>query len=176
MENRALPQVGEFLPLNVTQYRKDAYTMKINVSDFTGFDVYLKDYFTNQEILLENGGTTNYSFTVNTANAASTNADRFAFFFLQAQLNTDQPKAETNFTLYPNPVKGSVLFLNANTSFDNAQIEIYNLVGQKVMSFKADFGGNNQITIPVSELNTGMYLINAKTNTGLNFSSKFIKN
>jgi hypothetical protein len=176
MENRALPQAGEFLPLNVTQYRKDAYTMKINVSDFTGFDVYLKDYFTNQEILLENGGTTNYSFTVNTANAASTNADRFAFFFLQAQLNTNQPTAETAFTLYPNPVKGSLLFLNANTSFDNAQIEIYNLVGQKVMSFKADFGGNNQITIPVSELNTGMYLINAKTNTGLNFSSKFIKN
>lgn len=176
IENRALPQVGELLPLTVTQYRKETYVMSINLSAFADHEVYLKDFYTNQQILLENGSISNYNFAVSAENPASSNADRFAFLFQSAQLGTDQPTADNVFTLYPNPANGPSIFLNANTSFDNAQIEIYNLLGQKVLGFTADFGNNNQINIPVSGLSTGMYLINAKTNTGLKFSSKFIKN
>lgn len=176
IENRSLPQVGELLPLNLTQYRKNTYVMSFNLSDFADYEVYLKDFYTNQQILLENGGISTYNFAVSAENPTSLNADRFAFLFQSAQLGIDQPTSENVFSLYPNPANGPSIFLNATTSFDNAQIEIYNLLGQKVFGFTADFGNNNQVNIPVSELSTGMYIINAKTNTGLKFSSKFIKN
>ncbi len=176
IESRALPQNNELLPLKVTQYRKQAYVMSINVSDFADYDVYLKDFYMNQQILLENGGISNYSFTVNAEIPTSTNVDRFAFLFQDSQLGTDISTLETTFTLFPNPVNEGSIFLNANTSFENAEIEIYNIIGQKIFSFTANFGNNNQISIPVSELKTGMYLIKVKTNTGLKYSSKFMKN
>ncbi len=175
MENRELPQVDELLPLNITQYRRDAYTMSINLSAFAEYNVYLKDFFTNEDILLENGTISNYSFTVNEANPASKAADRFSFSFQENLLGVQQ-SAETLFNLYPNPTNGNALYLNTNSTFDSAQIEIYNLIGQKVLSFNADFGSNKQISIPVSSLKAGMYIMSAKTNNGQKFTSKFIKN
>lgn len=176
METRDLPQNGDLLPLTITQYRRDAYTMNIDLSNFFGQYVYLKDYYTNQDILLENEATSNYSFTVSETNPESKNPDRFAFYIQENLLNVDQNTANSAFSLYPNPAKGASIFLNANTSFDSAQIEIFNLLGQKMASFTSAFGNNNQINIPISTLNTGMYMINVTTNTGQKFSSKFIKN
>lgn len=175
MESRELPQVGELLPLNITQYRRDAYTMSINLSAFAEYNVYLKDFYTNQDILLENGTISNYSFTVNEANPASKAADRFSFSFQENLLGVQQ-SAETLFNLYPNPTNGNALYLNTNSTFDSAQIEVYNLIGQKVFSFNGDFGSNKQISIPVANLKAGMYIMSAKTNNGQRFSSKFIKN
>ncbi len=175
IENRELPQVGELLPLNITQYRRDAYTMSINLSAFAEYNVYLKDFFTNEDILLENGTISNYSFTVNETNPASKAADRFSFSFQENLLGVQQ-SSETLFNLYPNPTNGNALSLNTNSTFDSAQIEVYNLIGQKVLSFNADFGSNKQISIPVASLQAGMYIMSAKTNNGQKFTSKFIKN
>lgn len=176
MENRDTAQNGEIFPLNITQYRTTDYTMQIGVSVFADQEVYLKDYYTNQNILLTNDGISTYNFTVNNTIPASINPDRFAFEILEAQLSNGQPKFESAFTLYPNPTNGTSLFLNSKTSFENAQIEIFNILGQKVSHMNAGFGNNNQISIPVGDLTVGVYVINIKTNTGEKFTSKFIKN
>lgn len=176
MENRGLAQNGDLLPLYITQYRREAYTMQIRLSSFDSHEVYLKDYYTNQDTLLENNGIVNYSFTVNDVDTASKNPERFALSIQEGLLDIDQPKPVSAFNLYPNPANGPSIFLNANTTFENAQIDIYNLIGQKVAIFNADFGANNQIAIPISDLSTGIYIINVTTNTRDTYSSKFIKN
>lgn len=176
MENRDTAQNGEVLPLNITQYRTTDYTMQIGVSAFENQEVYLKDYYTNQNILLTNDGVSTYNFTVNNTIPASVNPDRFAFEILEAQLNNEQPKFESAFTLYPNPTNGTSLFLNSKISFENAQIEIFNTLGQKVSQLNAGFGNNNQISIPVGDLTVGVYVLNVKTSTGEKFTSKFVKN
>ena len=176
MENRDIAQNGEVLPLNITQYRTSNYTMQIKISAFTDQNVYLKDYQTNQSILLINDGTSTYNFSVNTTDKVSINPNRFAFEIQGAVLSNEQPKFDSAFTLYPNPTNGSAIYLNAKTSFENAQIEIFNLLGQKVSQLNANFSSNNQISIPVADLGIGVYIIKVKTNTGESFSSKFMKN
>lgn len=176
IESRDSAQNGEILPLNITQYRTTDYTMQIGISPFTDKEVYLKDYYTNQNILLTNDGVTTYNFTVNNTIPASINQDRFAFEILAAQLSTEQPNFDSAFTLFPNPTNGTSLFLNSKITFENVQIEIFNTLGQKVNHLNTPFGKNNQISIPIDNLNIGVYLINVITNTGEKFTSKFIKN
>ena len=176
MENRDTAQNGEILPLNITQYRTTDYTMQIGISPFTDKEVYLKDYYTNQNILLTNDGISTYNFTVNNTIPASINQDRFAFEILATQLSNEQPNFDSAFTLYPNPTNGTSLFLNSKITFENVQIEIFNTLGQKVNHLNTPFGKNNQISIPIDNLNIGVYLINVITNTGEKFTSKFIKN
>lgn len=176
MENRNLPENGALLPLHIAQYTSSAYKMRINTSDFPNQNVYLKDYYTNQDFLLESNAISTYSFTVSAADPASKNENRFAFSVLESQLGIDKSTFESAFNLYPNPTQGGSIFLNAKLSFTNAQIEIYNLLGQKVVQLKADFGSNNQLHIPISNLSLGVYILNVKTNTGEHYTSKFIKN
>jgi hypothetical protein len=176
METRGNAQDGDLLPLNIAQYRSTAYTMQISISDFINQEVYLKDYFTNQDILLTSDATSTYNFTINDAEPTSKSADRFAFKIQQSQLGVEQPKFESAFTLYPNPANGASIFLNSKMSFENAKIEVFNALGQKVNYLNAAFGSNNQMSIPIDNLSVGVYLINVTTNTGEKFSSKFIKN
>lgn len=176
MEERSLAQDGDLLPLNITQYRREAYTMKISLGFFENLEVYLKDFYTNQDILLENDTTTNYNFSVNDNDLASKDPNRFAFAIQEVPLSINQPNLQSVFNLFPNPASGSSIFLNSKIAFENAEIEIYNVVGQKLKSLTSSFGSNNQVVISVSDLNTGVYVINVKTNTGEKFSSKFIKN
>lgn len=175
METRGNAQNGDLLPLHITQYRSSAYTMQIHISDFTNSSVYLKDFYTNQSTLLDNDATSTYNFTVSNANPTSKNADRFAIEILQTPLGIATSKFASAFTLYPNPASGASLFLNSKTAFENAKIEVYNVLGQKISQLTANFASNNQISIPITELNVGVYLITVTTNTGEKFSSKFIK-
>lgn len=176
METRNLPENGDLLPLNITQYRREAYTMQIDLSNFINHDVYLKDFYTNKDILLEKDGISTYSFTVNDVDPASKNADRFAFSIQEAALSVSNPKFDNVFKLYPNPTNGAKINLSANSSFENAEVAIYNLIGQKLISLTSDLGTKNQLSIPIANLNVGVYVINVITNSGQKFTSKFIKN
>ena len=57
-------------------------------------------------------------------------------------------------TVYPNP---AVDQLNVTLS-QNADIEIYNVMGQKVMTFEGHAGAN---TISLNGLTSGVYVISA---------------
>lgn len=176
MEARNLPENGDLLPLNITQYRSDAYTMQIDLSSFDNHAVYLKDSFTNIDVLLQKEGLSTYNFTVSDANPASKNADRFSFSIQEASLSVDNPKFDNLFKLYPNPTNGAQIFLSAKSAVENADVEIYNLLGQKLISLSSDFGTKNQLSIPIANLNVGVYVIDVTTTTGQKFTSKFIKN
>ena len=66
-------------------------------------------------------------------------------------------ETEMTTAIYPNPTTGSFVIENANM----AQVEIYNLVGQKVYEAQGDV-----ISVDASNWNKGMYLVNIKNQNG----------
>lgn len=64
----------------------------------------------------------------------------------------------THLNLFPNPATSQLQVVLSQ----NAEIVIYNMMGQKVMSVKGNAGAN---TINISELNAGVYFVNAGNDT-----------
>lgn len=81
-------------------------------------------------------------------------------------LNIDEFAMEDNVSIYPNPTNNDLKFKNLKQSY---KVEIYNLIGQKVISTTVDETKNH---IDVSALSQGTYLI--KLND-INGALKFIK-
>lgn len=72
----------------------------------------------------------------------------------------------SNYSIVPNPTSG-LLTVKSNTLI--AQIEVYNYLGQVVMD------NNNQNTIDISKLNTGLYFIKIKGIKGDSGIKKILK-
>ena len=114
-----------------------------------------------------------YSVDVTTGAATfmgSTNGSEVTMFSIANTINTlavDYAQA-TKFSYYPNPTTG-ILNITASGKIEN--VEVYNLVGQKVMSFspKAD-----KSQIDMSSLSKGVYLVKAVVN-GKVITNKVIK-
>ena len=64
----------------------------------------------------------------------------------------------THMNLFPNPATSQLQVVLSQ----NAEIVVYNMTGQKVMSVKGNAGAN---TINISELNSGVYFVNAGNET-----------
>ena len=76
--------------------------------------------------------------------------------------------AKSTFKMYPNPAKG---LLNVSSEFSFENLSIYNTLGQLVASKK---GGNNQESIDVSNLPSGVYILSAQIGTEV-VKKQFIK-
>jgi hypothetical protein len=75
-----------------------------------------------------------------------------------------------NVSLFPNPVN-DVLTLQTNSSVK--EVTIFNTLGQDVFTNNSSFVGENDMD--VSNLDTGMYIINITTNDGRTITKKFLK-
>lgn len=75
-----------------------------------------------------------------------------------------------NVSLFPNPVN-DVLTLQTNSSVK--KVTIFNTLGQNVFTNNSSFVGENDMD--VSNLDTGMYIINITTNDGRTITKKFVK-
>ena len=78
--------------------------------------------------------------------------------FPDVPVNVSEANHNTHMTLYPNPATDR---LNINLS-QNAEIVIYNIMGQSVMTVEGHAGAN---TINISDLTSGIYFVNAGTDT-----------
>jgi hypothetical protein len=76
-----------------------------------------------------------------------------------------------NIGIYPNPTSND-LFIQTNTTFDNATIEVYDMIGQKVMVEKLQ---NNVTRVSLSNLNNAVYQIRVINNNALIYQSKIVK-
>ncbi len=74
------------------------------------------------------------------------------------------------FTVYPNPASG---YINFNSDgLTDAIYEIYNIIGDKLLSGKTTNNGINRLNI--SALSEGQYFIKVLSNKGLTSVQKFI--
>lgn len=82
-------------------------------------------------------------------------------------LNIDE-QILSAFTIYPNPAQSS-FSINSNVS----DIEIYDLTGKMVKSFKGEFTEND--TFDISSLNTGMYIVKVEDGNNKTQTTKLVK-
>ena len=73
---------------------------------------------------------------------------------------------DITFNVYPNPTNS---IINIKTNHIISKIDVYNLLGTKVLS-------SNKNKIDVSELQTGMYLLKIQTENNQQITKRFIKN
>ena len=77
----------------------------------------------------------------------------------------------TDVNVYPNPAT-DIFYIQSNTKLDNATIEVYDMLGQKVLVEKLN---NNLTRLNVAHLNNAIYQIQVVNNTELIYKSKFVK-
>lgn len=74
----------------------------------------------------------------------------------------------SNFTIYPNPSRTS---FNINTNVSH--VEIYDLTGKMVKTFKGDFTTTD--TFDISNLKTGVYIVKVENNNKQTMTTKLVK-
>jgi hypothetical protein len=73
---------------------------------------------------------------------------------------------------YPNPNEGKfTLLVNA----DVANIDVFDLKGQKIQALWKDNNSKNQIEVELKNIQSGIYLIQGQYKNGVKFVSKFEK-
>ena len=69
--------------------------------------------------------------------------------------------------VYPNPASSSVnLLIAAHDNVENALIRILDLGGKEVLSYNAGamLAGQNTVTLPIENINNGVYYVIANVN------------
>ena len=106
-------------------------------------------------------------------NIASGNPGLSAFsissvnFYPSGTLKIDEITSEFNFSIFPNPVKSTF-----STNMDVKELNIYDITGKLVLG-KSDVVKNKSIDI--SDLNSGIYILNIINDLGQKNTSKLIK-
>jgi len=88
--------------------------------------------------------------------------------FMSSNVNLNQ----IQFNLFPNPVSEE-LWVEAEEAIE--RIEIYNLLGERVMTQNLGIGASNKTNILVGKLDHGMYVINLFFDNDFQSTQKFIK-
>jgi hypothetical protein len=161
VEQRPFPLESQELPLLINQYRRESYVMKFDVTDNLTTQIFVKDNYL--ETLTEITSSNNtFSFTLDISIPESEASDRFSLVFEPESLSTGG-ESLANLNLYPNPTQGSFRISGMDLSQD-AQVEIYNIIGQQVYAIK--LRGQSSIEITDFNASSGVYLVKLKTNQG----------
>jgi hypothetical protein len=175
IQNRAIPQNAETIPLFISKYRTTNYVLQANIEELNDINTYLYDYYTNTTTILPNSKQTEYSFVVDPTNTTSNAENRFEIRFVNKTLNVNTPLFDNNITIYPNPVKEAKFYINTNGIIgEQTTISIYNSLGQVILSDKQTVPTNGQLLVNTVSLAAGIYTVQLTTITGKHFTSKLI--
>jgi hypothetical protein len=78
-------------------------------------------------------------------------------------------KSPFTYKMYPNPANSSLTLSNIS---DVNRIDVYDVTGKLIRTIATE--GVENVTIDVTDLNTGVYILNATNNTGVQ-TTKFVK-
>jgi hypothetical protein len=84
------------------------------------------------------------------------------------------PTSVKSITAYPNPAINTIYLQFDETSNGNATIKVLDIQGKTVLTQTTDLTTNNQVTLGVSGLEKGVYMVNIETLEGVRVA-KFIK-
>lgn len=98
-----------------------------------------------------------------------------SMFFTESTLATDEVLFANNIKLYPQPVKDQLTIFISEPE-DSYDIVIYSILGQEVVSENKRTNLNTQtLSLNLSNLASGIYLLKLSNNDSNNFVRKFIK-
>jgi hypothetical protein len=146
---------GLVVPLRITGYGDVDYTFEMTIGSFPGFDVYLKDNFTNTRTRVDNRNPQLINFSVDAAVSGSSDDIRFAIEFENSTLGI-AGKETSLFSLYPNPVLNGTFYIQS--SEDLLEVKISNSLGQEILRKKITPVEN---AIKTEGLKSGIYFVTA---------------
>ncbi|NBC58594.1 MAG: T9SS type A sorting domain-containing protein [Bacteroidetes bacterium] len=161
IENRAMPQVDEILPLYTSQYRTTSYVLELEVGNFPNNEIYLFDNYTDTEVELNENAINTYSFTVDQSISESVASNRFDIRFESTTLSTDEFE-KSGISVYPNPASDLVNINFSQNTDELEQIVLYDLNGRLVFASKLNSNDIEQ-QIDVSNLSSGIYVLEINT-------------
>jgi hypothetical protein len=175
IERRPAPSVNETIDLNIERYRSSNYSFTASVETMAGIKVYIKDNLDGSMTeVVQNAGITVVDFTIDASNPASISIDRFQLVFETVTLSVGN-EIEHTISLYPNPVTAGQLNIQLGTLVsDDATVSLFNSIGQQITAYDVQAANGNTITINgLDRLAKGVYFITV-SNSGKEFTSKFI--
>lgn len=85
-------------------------------------------------------------------------------------LSTSQNN-KNQFSIFPNPSKGNFSITFQNQLIQNYQLEVYDLLGKKVLTQNLN---DSQTTIETNNLSKGLYIVKITTTANTSFNAKII--
>jgi hypothetical protein len=152
----------------------NTYTETINVTSGTSIEGQATWHFLADQCFDLGNGNIKVPLSIGVLGGAYTSDDRIDYYFLNDVIIGPQGIASytntANFSIYPNPVYDQ---LNINLIDKGINtIKIINIMGSEVYSTVVD--GKDHLTIDLSNLPAGMYIINVSNSTG-NSAKKVMK-
>ncbi|WP_127845314.1 T9SS type A sorting domain-containing protein [Psychroflexus aestuariivivens] len=128
IQSRAIPEDGEQIDLDITNYQSLNYALRIDVPEFENVDVVLKDNYSGTETLLESDSDYIHYYTIDAEGADI--SDRFEILFNET-LSTETPNLDADVRLYPNPSHGNFTITLPDT-YSEIKVTIHSALGQKL--------------------------------------------
>jgi hypothetical protein len=148
---------SDIIPLNIAQYRFTNYTMVANGTNITGLPAYLHDQLLQTYTEIPQSGSVNYSYVLDSSNAATSASDRFRIVFQNPFLNLES-NAALVFSMSPNPSKQGVFDVVMNGATADTKLVIYNTIGQEVYATNLTQATINHIN-PNKVFANGVYYV-----------------
>lgn len=159
IEHRTLPDDNEDIQLYNVQYRSTDYVYQIELDNLPGIDVYLKDLYTNEQVLLDPNVVNNYSFSVDGSIPESVAWNRFQIGFEEEGLNL-MDIDEQDMNLYPNPVDSNEFTISSQyLAGKKVLLKIIDIKGNITDEMKFESFKSSQIIKLKKELMAGVYLV-----------------
>ncbi len=169
IDKRNYPTEDELLGFWIGNYTTGEYKFNIEVSQLSSHNAFLIDNYTGLEYQLQNNNINQINFNVDTNISASTSSTRFNIRFEQTTLSNNEVLNSNNVKLYPNPVVNEFFKVSLPSFVDEANIIVYNNLGQKLIS--ENIGTNNKISS--KNLESGIYFVEVSAN-GYTYKTKLI--
>jgi hypothetical protein len=168
--NNMLPNIF----VKVYNATNNTYSETINVTEGTDIEGQATWHFLADQCFDLGNGNIKVPLSIGVLGGAYTSDDRIDYYFLNDVIIGPQGIASytntANFSIYPNPVYDQ---LNINLIDKGINtIKIINIMGSEVYSTVVD--GKDHLTIDLSNLPAGMYIINVSNSTG-NSAKKVMK-
>lgn len=180
LQDRAYPTSDEVIPLNLTQYRYNAYVFEVNTLNLPeSTTAFLVDKYLNKTTELSADQITHYSFEVNNDDELSIAPDRFELIFKVEEVNLNLIElTHQEIRLYPNPTMTHSFYIEAD-SYKNKKLDVFisNMLGQTILhkSFLVPTTGRVEVILP-NATTKGIYNVNVTSENKKLISKKLIKN
>ena len=173
IDKRNFPENEEIISLFVNSYEHQDYVIYNQFANLPeNSQLYLEDHYLETSTLLSNDEV--YNFSVDTSIAESMANDRFSIRFDVETLSQTE-FTENMFSIYPNPVDELLnLSISTDLAIDSGSVEVYDVLGRKMIQREVSFANGNTQQIDVSELNAGIYIVQMSFNSKT-YSSRIIK-
>jgi hypothetical protein len=172
IDNQGIPSLGDEIELSISNYTASDYSLTFVMQNKPeDFGVFLVDNYLNTQTELTESFV--YDFTVDQNIPESIAENRFKLKVDNTTLGTNENVFGSDFSLYPNPTSGQFTIKTSGLTGNDAELKIYNILGQQVFSKTQTIEDNGKINVNASGLSSGLYLIELQQDEQV-FSTKLI--